>query len=507
MPNIDENLEVALDILKSLYLDESYIVDSLFHKIDSAPNLDSQNLENIRIFLSEMRANLHELKEFGLNFFEVSSAGCKLMSHIIVDKLPSNFLRELKLLTQEEYPSLNLVLDNYGRVLKSLEKGRVKSQASPKKEKYSKQLSKQSKSDKKSSSSYNASVSSKEELSKYSKTENRVENIQSEKGKRKSSYSPPSRCKFCEGKHRMISCEKYSSPETRRKRCRELNICFNCSSSKHISNKCPAKKYGLSSPCGLCGNRAHISALCFQSFQRPRVSSGSSKENNLQPPSDTAEDSLASSSHIGINAGTSISQNILPTISINVKKGNKIIPVRMLLDLGSQHTYFNSNILAKLGIDIQSLPSINNRIKTFLGEEVRTLRTLNIEMGICCGKKFHSLPVNIDPQLDVSFEVQGLSGAIRNIIKNGYKIADNHYENIHSDKVTNIEGLLGIDAIHRLRHLKTVQCIRGSALETCHGFVPFGPVKTFLTPSQETEIFGKKSHNPSTSKVSPVKYS
>ncbi|KAL7640485.1 UNVERIFIED_CONTAM: hypothetical protein RMT77_008760 [Armadillidium vulgare] len=130
LPNVDENLEVALDILKNLYLDESYIIDSLFHKIDSAPNLDNKNLENIPIFLSEVRANLHELKEFGLNFFDVSSAGCKLMSHIIVDKLPSNFLRELKLLTQEEYPSLNHILDNYGRVLKSTEKGRVKNQAS-----------------------------------------------------------------------------------------------------------------------------------------------------------------------------------------------------------------------------------------------------------------------------------------------------------------------------------------------------------------------------------------
>ncbi|KAL7639506.1 UNVERIFIED_CONTAM: hypothetical protein RMT77_010007 [Armadillidium vulgare] len=113
-------------------------------------------------------------------------------------------------------------------------------------------------------------------------------------------------------------------------------------------------------------------------------------------------------------------------------------------------------------------------------------------MGICCGKKFHSLPVNIDPQLDVSFEVKGLKGAIRNIIKNGYKIADNHYENMHSDRVTNIEGLLGIDAINLLKDLKTVQCINDSALETCHGFVPFGPVKTFLTPSQEAEIFGEE---------------
>src|ERR1700755_1958236 len=219
LPNVDENLEVALDILKNLYLDESYIIDSLFHKIDSAPNLDNKNLENIRIFLSEVRANLHELKEFGLNFFDVSSAGCKLMSHIIVDKLPSNFLRELKLLTQEEYPSLNHILDNYGRVLKSIEKGRVKNQASPKKERYSERR-KQSKNEKKSAS-FNASVYSEEESSKYSKADKRAEVFLNEKRKKKFSHSPPSKCKFCGGKHRMIYCEKYYSPETKRERCRE----------------------------------------------------------------------------------------------------------------------------------------------------------------------------------------------------------------------------------------------------------------------------------------------
>lgn len=107
------------------------------------------------------------------------------------------------------------------------------------------------------------------------------------------------------------------------------------------------------------------------------------------------------------------------------------------------------------------------------------------------GKSF-SLPVNIDLQLDVSFEVKCLRGAILNIPQNCYKLADSHYKGLHSDKVSSIEGLPRIDAIHLLKHLKTVKCNRVSALDTYHGYVPFGLVKSFLTPSQEAKILGKK---------------
>ncbi|KAL7646016.1 UNVERIFIED_CONTAM: hypothetical protein RMT77_002917 [Armadillidium vulgare] len=126
LSNVDENLEVALDILKGQYLDEPYIVDSLMHRIDSAPILSGKNLEDVRAFIAEVRAYLHELKEFGCNFLEENTPGCKFLSHVIVDKLPSIFLRELKLITQEEYPSINIIFKHSNYILKSLEKTREK---------------------------------------------------------------------------------------------------------------------------------------------------------------------------------------------------------------------------------------------------------------------------------------------------------------------------------------------------------------------------------------------
>lgn len=111
LSNVDENYLIALKILKDLYLDKQFIIDSLFHKIDSAAVLSGRDLDEVRAFISEVRAYIHELIEFGLDFLEEDTPGCKLVSHLVVDKLPSSFLRELKIDTKEEYPSINIIFD------------------------------------------------------------------------------------------------------------------------------------------------------------------------------------------------------------------------------------------------------------------------------------------------------------------------------------------------------------------------------------------------------------
>ena len=84
-------------------------------------------------------------------------------------------------------------------------------------------------------------------------------------------------------------------------------------------------------------------------------------------------------------------------------------------------------------------------------------------------------------------------GAIYNIKVSGCKVADSFYTGNHADQVTNIEGLLGTDAPCLMKHFRTVSCVKGNALDTCHGFVPFGSIDAFLTPSQKLMIFGERS--------------
>jgi len=473
LPNINENYEIALRILKDLYLDENFIVDSILHQIYTAPAIENKNLEAIRTFVSEVRAHLHELKEFGLDFSEEESAGSRLLSHIVVDKLPPNFLRELKIVTQVEYPSINIIFDHYHTIIKSMEriKGKFTSSSSRKSS---------SSSSVKKTSSYHSS-------NKYSVQERTTPSKKSDLSNEMTSV----KCKLCEGAHFMSSCTVYTTQSARRERCNAIGLCSCCSSTKHFTSACPAKRYGLSHPCVLCHSKTHITALCSSGAKskikkRPQVKDDPSTSSS---PSDTPAEENILQNHLCINTGSSPSGNILPTISLKIRRGNKIVVVRSLIDFGSQRSYFHSRLLERLEVDLMSLPRRTCNIKTFLGEQFKTLYSIELELNICCDS-FVKIPALIDPEIDIGFEVKGLMGAEYNIRHNGFHIADRFfYQGRHGDSVSNVDCLLGIDVLYMMKHFKIVNCLKGSAIESCHGFIPFGPVKSFLTPSQIETIF------------------
>lgn len=182
-----------------------------------------------------------------------------------------------------------------------------------------------------------------------------------------------------------------------------------------------------------------------------------------------------------------------------MRKGNKTIPIRALLDPGSQKSYFHSNVFHKLGVNVEELPSSVRSIKTYLGEGERQLHKTYVEINICCDQ-YSSLPVFVCPSLDIGFSVKGIAGAAYNITSQGFKLADTFY-GLYKDTVSNLEGLLGIDAFMLLRHFKISTCMNGTVFDTCRGIIPYGSAEQFLTPSQREGIFKiKDSAAPSKSK-------
>lgn len=481
LPNIDSNYAVALDLLKELYLDVPFIIDSLFNQIYSAPSVDGKNLDAVRNFMSEVRGHLHELKEFGVDLLEEESAGCKLLSHILVSKLPNNFLREFKIRHHEEYPSANIIFGHYHTILKSME--RMK--ASKPHTTFSENSSKRSVSSpsKKKKNFFQSSHFSSQQKSTSPKSDSKI-----------STTFTSIKCKLCEAAHSMSACSKYINPSARRERCIQIGLCASCSSSKHETSFCPAKKYGLSYSCAICKSKAHISALCSSGIKVNQKGSRNTVKSTIPPSAvtSTEEEDSTIQNHLCINTGSAPSENILPTISLDVKLGDKIIKIRCMIDCGSQQTYCRSSVLDRLGIDISSLPHHITNIKTFLGQQSRTMHPVNLEMKLCCNS-YHKISVLVDPELNIGFEVKGLMGAEFNIRQNGFNIADRfYYGGIHQDVVDNIDCLLGNDSLYLMKHFKVVNCINGSAIESCLGFIPFGPIRSFLTPSQIKTIFKNK---------------
>lgn len=138
--------------------------------------------------------------------------------------------------------------------------------------------------------------------------------------------------------------------------------------------------------------------------------------------------------------------------------------------LRQPRTYCQSGFLEWLGVTVETLPHRTNATKTFLGTETRTRHSLYLEMNLCCNT-FSKVSVLVDPGLSIGFDVRGLMDEAYNLRQHGYNIADHFYRCRHEDLVKNIDVLLGNDLLYLMKHFIIVNCIKGSTIESYHGFI------------------------------------
>ena len=85
----NENYKAALDLLNAEFLDKEFIIEEYFTKIiSSSPKYDPQ-FEDVKKYLNETRACIHDLKNYGVDLLLPNSSGLKLISHIVFNKLPA----------------------------------------------------------------------------------------------------------------------------------------------------------------------------------------------------------------------------------------------------------------------------------------------------------------------------------------------------------------------------------------------------------------------------------
>ena len=111
---LDENYFVALDLLRSEFLDLDFIKSQIFAEMLSHEFKAEFDMDALRTFCTQMKANLWELKSsYGLNFMVRETTGEKLVSHIVFDKLPDFFKREMIRLSSINYPSISFLIEHF----------------------------------------------------------------------------------------------------------------------------------------------------------------------------------------------------------------------------------------------------------------------------------------------------------------------------------------------------------------------------------------------------------
>ena len=417
----DDNYPIALAILEREFLNKEYIIDDLFRKLLSFKPKSTHDYVDLKVYVSEVRCLLRDLTVYNVDLLK-DSASAKFIGHIIFSKLSKDFQQELVRKLDKGYPTFAEIEENYVEVIRTLEL-KVRPQQ-------------------REANSNNVQIPNKPNFSYKATTNN--SNI-------KSNYSKP--CKFCNvSGHTMRSCKKYCTYASRVARCKELNLCHLCSSSRHVAEACPGQ---LDYKCNDCGSNRHISALCSKSQTKVNMCLNSCQ---------------ASSSN----------DYLLPTLTITVYYGIRKTKVRCLLDTGSQRSYVSVKALKRINYP-DCCTSQEFTISTFLESRTRRYSEASLAVNFGGDKVNHQLPFLLDDRFDLSFSVPNLPEAVSNL-ESLCCLADVALNNCHSTNIA-LEGLLGIDAFQYL-NFQSVNLMNGHALQIDTGFIPYGAIDNFLTDSQ-----------------------
>ena len=437
----DTNYTIALNLLESEFLNKDSIIDDLFKKILSIkPKYDLSFLET-KLYINEIRCILSDLKQHGTNLLG-DEPSMKFVSHVVFNQLPLPFKQELVRKVDNNYPTVIQLFDNYVEIVRTLNLRQNN--------KFSSFDVPNVKSD---SSKFKPNVSYNFDIVKGPDSRSRPTNLL--KVNDKPDFSRL--CKLCSSVgHSMLNCKKYNSHDSRMSRCSELKVCSLCSSTKHLKDNCPQK---LDFECTICHSKSHISAFC------PKY----------RPSKITTNYCVNATNE---NSGT----YILPTITIQISKGKTVTDVRCLLDTGSQRSYISSSVAERLSVGNCAYDK-KILVNTFAGGRLRELSEMGMSLRFAADSNACTIPVLIDKQFSLNFEVDSLPDAISNIKRN-FKLADSSFDSAVVEGRVELEGILGIDALQLIGNFSITQCCGGSAFLFYNCVLPFGNVDNFLSASQ-----------------------
>ena len=490
LPVDDSSFSLALSLLKKEYLDIPALKDKIYKKIiEFAPTYD-ETYESTKVYLAEVRSHLHDLKTHGYDFLMPDSPGLDIVSHIVMSKLPLALKRELMHKLETNYPLLNDIFDNYTECIKTLNKLKTKNS--------SKSLNNKKDFDFKKKEHFNNKVASLQNF----KTENKVPkkdfgNFSTKNNVSKNNLYNQNKgkkligiqCKFCPSTniHTMKKCDRYVTYNDRVKRCKDLGLCTRCTSVKHTSesDECPGKNGTLDFKCEVCQATTHITAL-----------------HNSDQRSDPGPSFSTMSAHaLCLNTNFDAKNYILPTLTLRFAKGKKIRYVRCLLDFGSMRSYFSHKVAQDLS-DVNSLSSVEYEISTFIGSQIKSFKQFSVEINMP-GSNALIMPILIDKDLKLDFEVNCMDLVVKNLTENGYNLADLSFDPSIENKYLYLDGLLGIDILQYLPSLNLVQCMNGSCFEINGKFIPIGNCERFLYKQEIADM--NRSLNSNLNKKVPSK--
>ena len=195
------------------------------------------------MYVAEIKGLISDLKtSHKVDLTIPESGGYKFVSHIIFSKIPSVIQKSIIAKCQTNYPTLDNIFDNIKKEIETYNKTKIKKSETSKVSNVS---------------NWKPTGSSVDGSSKGGATSGTLENFHTKTGQM------TFHCRFCDlDGHSSYYCSKYKTLDQRKDRCKELKLCFKCTSNKHLADTCPGKSGNLQKPCCCCNSKRHTVALC-----------------------------------------------------------------------------------------------------------------------------------------------------------------------------------------------------------------------------------------------------
>jgi len=206
-----------------------------------------------------------------------------------------------------------------------------------------------------------------------------------------------SECVFCKQAHRIHTCKIFKdlSVESRRNEVKRLNLCYNCLSSNHVSQKCTSRT------CKHCSKKHHTLLHTNERSnivnQEPTSSDKTSTNANNGKPNNQACDATGATSMSMkvLNIDSCKSEILLSTAIVYIRdNAGKFHKIRALLDNGSQSNFITKNTCQRLGLKLGATKHTISCLNVLETHTIETTRATIASMTTSYETNINLLVVN-----------------------------------------------------------------------------------------------------------------
>ena len=155
--------------------------------------------------------------------------------------------------------------------------------------------------------------------------------------------------------------------------------------------------------------------------------------------------------------------------------------VNCILNIGSQRSYFSSNI-TYLKPSKEQIKEVRLPLNTYTSRSTKNFQLVKLEIGFGDGKET-TRPVLVDKEFNIPYQFPRLRSFEKNLKERNSKFASTF--RWHNNKMK-ISGLICADLIERMNNLKIIDCMMGKAWLTPTWVALFVNCNNFLFNKQKS---------------------